>query len=87
MHRKNDDIGKNDGQSATIMLILSGGARPENIFWQVAGQTSLGTTSDFKGIILCKTQIVMQTGAVMQGRVPAQTAVTLDANAVTQPTL
>jgi len=64
---------------------LSGGAKAKNIFWQVAGQTVLGTTSDFKGVILCKTQIVFNTGATLEGRALAQTAVTLDANAVTQP--
>jgi len=68
-----------------VMITLSGGALPEHIFWQVAGQVSLGTTSNFKGIILCQTQIVMQTGAVLKGRALAQTQVTLDANAVTQP--
>jgi len=66
---------------------LSGGAQAKNIFWQVAGQTVLGTTSDFKGVILCKTQIVLNTGATLTGRALAQTAVTLDANAVTQPGL
>jgi hypothetical protein len=45
------------------IVTLSGGAQPQNIFWQVAGQTTMGTTSDFKGIILCKTLIAMQTGA------------------------
>ena len=68
-----------------VMVTLSGGALPENIFWQVAGQTSLGTTASFKGVILCQTQIVLQTGAVLNGRALAQTAVTLDANVVTQP--
>jgi len=68
-----------------VMLTLSGGALPENIFWQVAGQTSLGTTANFKGVILCQTQIVLSTGAVLKGRALAQTQVTLDANAVTQP--
>jgi hypothetical protein len=66
---------------------LSGGALPENIFWQVAGQASFGTTASFKGIILCQTQVVFQTGAVLNGRALAQTAVTLDANTVTQPAL
>jgi hypothetical protein len=70
-----------------VAITLSGGALSKNVFWQVAGQASLGTTSSFKGIILCQTQIVMQTGAAMNGRALAQTAVTLDANAVTQPTL
>ncbi|MFA4953584.1 MAG: ice-binding family protein [Candidatus Pacearchaeota archaeon] len=64
-------------------VILTGGAQAKNIFWQVAGQTTLGTTSDFKGIILSQTAIVLNTGATLNGRALAQTAVTLDANAVT----
>jgi hypothetical protein len=67
------------------IITLSGGAQSKNIFWQVAGQTTLGTTSDFKGIILCQTLIDMQTGATLNGRALAQTAVTLDANAITAP--
>ena len=66
-------------------VILSGGAQAKNIFWQVAGQTTLGTTANFKGIILCQTLIAMNTGAVMSGRALAQTAVTLQQNAVTKP--
>ncbi|MFA6008087.1 MAG: ice-binding family protein [Candidatus Shapirobacteria bacterium] len=68
-----------------VIFTLSGGAQSKNIFWQVAGQATLGTTADFKGIILCQTAIVMQNGAALNGRALAQTAVTLDANAVTQP--
>ncbi len=70
-----------------VIVTLLGGAMPKNIFWQVAGQTSLGTTASFKGVILCKTQIVMQTGAALNGRALAQTAVTTDSNAVTEATL
>ncbi len=66
-------------------VILAGGAQAKNIFWQVAGQATLGTTSHFKGDILCQTLIEMNTGAVMNGRALAQTAVTLDQNTVTQP--
>ncbi|MBC7530458.1 MAG: DUF3494 domain-containing protein [Oligoflexus sp.] len=68
-----------------VHITLSGGARPSNIFWQVAGQVTLGTTSSFKGIILSQTQIVLRTGASLNGQALAQTAVTMDANAVTQP--
>ncbi len=71
--------------SNDVTITLEGGALPENIFWQVAGQVTLGTTSDVKGVILSKTKIVLQTGAVLNGRALAQTAVNLDANAVTQP--
>lgn len=65
------------------IVTLSGDAQAKNIFWQVAGQTTLGTTSNFKGIILCQTLIEMQTGATLHGRALAQTAVTLDAVTVT----
>ena len=33
--------------SPTKKVILSGGAQAANIFWHVAGQTTLGTTSVF----------------------------------------
>lgn len=68
-----------------IQVTLAGGALPKNIFWQVAGAVTLGTTSDFKGILLSKTRIAVNNGAAINGRAFAQTAVTLDANAVTQP--
>jgi hypothetical protein len=70
-----------DGKS----IHLSGGAQDKNIFWQVAGETILGTGTDLEGIVLCKTAIAMRTGAVMNGRALAQTAVTLDSNDVTKP--
>ncbi|MDB6030794.1 MAG: hypothetical protein JWM16_1132 [Verrucomicrobiales bacterium] len=66
-------------------ITLSGGAQAKNIFWQVAGQTTLGTTARFNGVVLCQTLIAMKTGAVMRGRALAQTAVTLQMNAVTEP--
>ncbi len=68
------------------IITLSGGAQASNIFWQVAGEVTLGTTSDFKGIILCQTLIDMQTGGTMNGRALAQTAVTLDGSTITGPT-
>lgn len=69
------------------VMTLTGGALPENIFWQVAGGAgvSLGTTSQFKGVALAQKAIVVNSGATVNGRLLAQTAVTLDGNAVTQP--
>jgi hypothetical protein len=69
----------------SAILTLSGGAQAKNIFWQVAGQATLGTAADFKGIILSQTLISLNTGAVLQGRALAQTAVTLNATTVTAP--
>ncbi len=67
------------------IVTLSGDAQASNIFWQVAGQVTLGTTAAMKGIILCQTAIAMGTGATLNGRALTQTAVTLDANTVTRP--
>ncbi len=69
--------------SSGAAVTLSGGAKASNIFWQVAGKVTIGTTAAMKGIILCQTNIAMSTGASLNGRALAQTAVTLIANAVT----
>ncbi|MDA3900204.1 MAG: ice-binding family protein [Spirochaetes bacterium] len=68
-----------------VKITLAGGAVPKNIFWQVAGSTTIETTAVFNGIMLCKTEITMKTQAEADGRLLAQTAVVLDANAVTKP--
>jgi hypothetical protein len=67
------------------IITLSGGALASNIFWQVAGQTTIGTTVAMKGIILCQTAIAMNTGATLNGRALAQSAVTLAGNTVVNP--
>jgi hypothetical protein len=71
--------------AAAKNVTLSGGAQAKNVFWQVAGQATLGATSHFEGVILSKTAIILQTGATMNGRALAQTRVALDNNAITQP--
>lgn len=71
--------------SSGAKVILSGGAQAKNIFWIVAGQTTIGTTAVVNGTILDQTAIVLNTGAQLNGRALAQTAVTLDSNSVTVP--
>jgi hypothetical protein len=66
--------------ASSVNFTLPGGVQAKNIFWQVAGATTLGTNSHFEGNILCKTNIAIQTGASLNGRALAQTAVTLDHN-------
>jgi len=68
--------------SGGAIVTLGGDAQASNIFWQVAGQTVIEPASEMKGIILCKTQIVMQSGATLEGRALAQTAVTLISNSI-----
>jgi hypothetical protein len=71
--------------SSAVNIMLTGGAQAKNIFWQVAGQATIGTTAHFEGIILSMTGITFQTGSSLNGRALAQTAVILDNNAVTKP--
>ena len=68
--------------SSGAKIVLAGGALPSNIFWQVSGSVAIGTTAQFNGVILCHTNIALQNGASVQGRLYAQTAVTLDGNTV-----
>jgi len=67
------------------IVTLSGGVQAKNIFWQVAGQATFGTTSSFQGNILSQTLIAMNTGSTLTGRALAQTAVTLNATVITHP--
>jgi hypothetical protein len=66
-------------------VMLAGGAKAKNIFWQVAGTVTMGTTSHFAGVVFGKTMIAMKTGASITGRLYAQTAVTLEMNTVKKP--
>lgn len=64
-------------------ILLTGGANPANIFWQTAEGATLGTDSYFAGTILTMTDVAAQTGAAMNARLLAQTAVTLQSNDIT----
>ena len=72
-------------QSSATTVFLTGGALPQNVFWQVSGVVEIGTTAHIEGVILAQTQINMLTGSSIKGRLLAQTAVTLDTATVTEP--
>jgi hypothetical protein len=73
-------------QASATKIILAGGAKAENIFWQVADTVAIGTTAHFEGIILGMKNISVGTNASINGRLLSQTAVTLDQNVVVEPT-
>lgn len=78
-------IAENLTLSSAVNMTLTGGAKAENIFWQVAGEVTVGTNSHFEGVILSMTGITLNSAASLNGRMLAQTAVILDGNAVVQP--
>jgi len=71
--------------AAAMNVILSGGALPKNIFWQVADVVTIGAGTHFEGIILAQTAITFGNLASINGRLLAQSAVTLGATTVTAP--
>lgn len=77
-------IAENLTLSSAVNITLSGGAQAKNIFWQVAGEVTIGTTTHFEGVILSMTGITLNSGATLNGLMLAQTAVILDGNTVVQ---
>jgi len=68
-------------------IILSGGAKSTNVFWQVGTSATLGTMSVFQGTIMADQAITLNTGATLNGRALARIAgVSLDANSIVKPT-
>lgn len=66
-------------------VILGGSAQARNIFWQAVGPVTLGTDAHLEGNVLSSTNIALGVGASVNGRLLAQTAVTLDDNTITIP--
>jgi hypothetical protein len=71
------------GVAAKVTLL--GGAKAENIVWQVAGYVDAGVASHLEGIFLVKTHAAFKTLSSLNGRILAQTACTLDQVTVTAP--
>jgi hypothetical protein len=62
--------------AAGMKVLLSGGAKAENTYWQVAGAVSVGAGAHFEGIILGKTSAAFGDGSSINGRILTQTATT-----------
>ncbi|MCM2301448.1 MAG: Ig-like domain-containing protein [Flavobacteriaceae bacterium] len=68
-------------------IILAGGAKAKNIFWQVGSSATIGDYTSFKGNVLALTSITMNAYAVAEGRMLARNgAVTMTStNIINKP--
>lgn len=53
-------------------IILTNGAKAENVFWQIGSSATIGDNTSFKGNILALTSITLNSGATIEGRVLAR---------------
>lgn len=72
-------------QSAATRVILTGGASPKNIFWQVGGKVEIGEKAHIEGIILSRSSIIFGSGATANSRLLSQAAVNLGGGNVIVP--
>jgi hypothetical protein len=68
-------------------VVLIGGCKASNVFWQVGSSATLGTNAVCKGTIMANQSITMNTGAQLTGRALARVgACTLASSSVVLPT-
>ncbi|MGZ0014916.1 Ig-like domain-containing protein [Yeosuana sp. AK3] len=69
-------------------VILAGGAKAKNVFWQVSSSAIIGDGTIFKGNVLAFSSITMNSGAVAEGRMLARngSVVLTNSNIITRPT-
>ena len=74
---------------ATSEVVLTKGAKANNVFWTAGSAVTLGVGSIMKGTLIAGTAISLLTGATLEGRAltqgPAAAAVTLDTAVITVP--
>jgi hypothetical protein len=71
-------------------VVLAGGAKASNVFWQVGSSATLNTTTSFQGSILAAVSITVDTGSTVEGRLlggsDSAGSVSIDASTITVPT-
>lgn len=79
-------VGSALATDAGVQILLTGGARASNVFWQIGTSAALAPATAFKGNILAQTSITMGNSSTLDGRALAENgAVTLDNNTISVP--
>ena len=82
------DLTMSNSVSVILRSALPLGLLPpqaENVFWQVSGGVTLGSSAHLEGVVLAKTAVALGSTASVKGRLLSQTAVTLINNTVVRP--
>lgn len=76
-------------QASGTQVKLTNGALAANVFWVPALTVEIvgtaGATTKMKGVVLAQTDIIVGTNVTVDGRLLAQSAVSLDQSTITQP--
>jgi len=71
------------GDGASVVLL--GGAKASDIFWNVGSLASFGSTAAWSGTIMAGTAVTMGSLTTLDGRALAKAEVTLISNTITVP--
>lgn len=70
---------------SAVRVLLTGGAVSKNIFWQVSSSVVINTTAHVEGVVLAMTEIVVATGATVNGRLMSQSAIEVNQASLVEP--
>ncbi|MDO8528052.1 MAG: Ig-like domain-containing protein [Deltaproteobacteria bacterium] len=74
---------------STSQIVLTKGAKANNVYWTAGSAVTLGANSIMKGTFIAGTALTLQTGANLEGRALNQgasaAAISLDASTITVP--
>ena len=71
--------------TAEMKIMLAGGAKAKNVFWQVNGAVTIGANAEFPGVVLATGAFTSGADSLLSGRVLGQAAATLTNSVVVQP--
>ncbi len=71
--------------AAGMKVVLTGGALPKNIFWQVTGAVTIGANVQFNGVVLASAAFSSGANSSITGRLLSRTKIVINDSVVVQP--
>ena len=72
------------GMAAAQRVVLTGGALPKNVFWQVTGAVTIGASAQLNGVVLASGPFTSGAASVITGRLLSQMEITITNSAVVE---